>query len=314
MHPERLWLLVIVPIILIGYIALSLRHRSRIRAHGIDNLDRVLPKQNAWKRHIAVFAATFSLLTLNVAFAKPSAEVEVPRERATVCIAIDVSLSMEATDIEPNRLDAEKEAAVEFVDLLPPGFNAALVAFAGYGRLVVPPTTDRTIVRRAIMNLTLAPSTNIADGIYSCLDGIKLAPPDPDHPDEMPPAAIVLLSDGTSNITGRTSAEAASDAKKLNIPVHTIAYGTPNGYVTTNGRRQRVPVDKAELARVARNSGGKAFTAESKDQLQEVYSTIARDIGYTTEYQEVTERWAGYALGLAAVASLAVISLAARWP
>lgn len=313
-HPERLWLLLIIPFLVLTYVLLLRRQRSHARQYGIDNLRRVLPKQAAWKRHIAVGAAILSLAALNVAFAQPKDEVSVPRERATVCIAIDVSRSMEATDIEPNRLDAEKVAAQEFVDLLPNGFNSALVSFAGYGTVLVPPTTDRGMVKRAIENLQLAPSTAIAEGIYSCLDALRLAPPDPRRPDEPPPSAIVLLSDGYSNMPGRTSLAAAAEAKKFKAPVYTIAYGTPNGYVVSNGRREPVPVDKRELANVARESGGEAFSAGSNAELRQVYQGIARSVGYERVDREVTERYAGYALALAVLASLAVVSLAARWP
>ena len=142
-HPERLWLLALVPVLLLLYGALLQRSRSRARRVGIDNLAKVMPKQAAWKRHVAVVAAVGSLAALVVAFAQPKDAVDVPRERATVVLAIDVSRSMEATDVDPNRLDAAKEAASGFVDLLPRGFNTSLVAFAGSSSIITPPTQDR---------------------------------------------------------------------------------------------------------------------------------------------------------------------------
>ncbi len=312
-HPDRLWLLVLVPILLLTYWVLSRRAASRSRAYGIENLNRVLPRQASWKRHVAVVAAVLSLASLTVAFAQPKGSVNVPRERATVVLAIDVSRSMEAVDVDPNRLDAAKTAAQGFVDLLPRGFNVSLVAFSGTAAVIVPPTQDRALVKGSIQNLQLAPSTAIGEGIYSSLDAMTLVPPDPDHPDDPTPGAIVLLSDGYTNI-GRNSQDAAKDSKAAGFPIYTIAYGTPNGYVVTNGRREPVPVNPAELNTVARESGGEAFKAGSSAELQQVYSSIARSVGYEQVDQEITEFYAGIALGFAVLASLAVLSLAARWP
>ena len=312
-HPQRLWLLAAVPLLLVLYVGLLQRSRTRARTRGIDNLAKVMPKQAAWKRHVAVVAAVVSLASLTVAFAQPKDAVDVPRERATVVVAIDVSRSMEATDVDPNRLDAAKEAASGFVDMLPRGFNVSLVAFAGSSSIIAPPTQDRGLVKRAIENLQLAPSTAIGEGIYSSLDAMQLVPPDPDKPDEPTPGAIVLLSDGYTNI-GRSSTVAARDSKEAGFPIYTIAYGTPNGFVVSNGRREPVPVNPAELSVVARESGGEAFEAGSRDELERVYSSIARSVGFEKVDQEVTEFYTGIALGFAVLASLAVLSLAARWP
>ena len=312
-EPERLWWMLLIPVLLLLYFVLLRRKSARSRTTGITNLDRVLPKQQAWKRHIAVGAAVLSLAALNVAFAKPSDQVDVPRDRATIVIALDVSRSMIAEDVKPNRLDAAKAGAKDFLGMLPPRFNVALVAFAGSASVVVAPTTDRGLVSRAIDNLQVAPSTAIGEGIYSALDAMALAPPDPDHPDDPAPGAIVLLSDGFTNI-GRKSATAAQAAKEQKIPVYTIAYGTEDGYVVDQGRREPVPVNHEELQRVADISGGKKYSADSLSSLKEVYATIAKSIGYVKVEQEVTEYYAGWALGFAVLASMAVIALGARWP
>jgi Ca-activated chloride channel family protein len=312
-EPERLWWLLLIPVLLLLYLVLLRRKSARSRTTGITNLDRVLPKQQAWKRHIAVGAAVLSLAALNVAFAKPSDQVDVPRDRATIVLALDVSRSMIAEDVQPNRLDAAKAGAKDFLGMLPPRFNVALVAFAGSASVVVAPTTDRGLVSRAIDNLQVAPSTAIGEGIYSALDAMALAPPDPDHPKDPAPGAIVLLSDGFTNI-GRKSATAAQAAKDQKIPIYTIAYGTEDGYVVDQGRREPVPVNHEELQRVADISGGKKFSADSLSSLKEVYASIAKSIGYIKVEQEVTEYYAGWALGFAVLAAMAVIALGARWP
>ncbi len=313
MRPERLWWLVMIPLLIGLYVFLLWRRRRRARPRAITNLERVLPKQQAWKRHVAVGAAVLALGALNVAFAQPKGEVEVPRERATVVITLDISRSMIAQDVSPDRITAAKAAARDFLNLLPVGFNVSLVSFAGSAAVVVPPTPDRGVVAAAIDNLQVAPSTAIGEGIYSSLDAMAQAPPDPDHPDDPAPGAVVLLSDGYTNV-GRPSDQAARDAAAQRIPIYTIAYGTANGYVENNGRREPVPVNPAELAQVSRLSGGKAFTAGSSGELRQVYSSIAKSVGYVKVDQEVTEQYAGYALLLAVVAAIAVISLGARWP
>ena len=312
-QPGRLWMMSVIPVLLLAYWLLMRRTSTRTRKFGIDKLERVLPKQASWKRHIAVVAAVISLAALIVAWAQPRDQVDVPRERATIVLAIDVSRSMEAQDVSPNRLDAAKSAAQGFVDLLPNGFNVSLVAFAGTSSIIVPPTTDRGLVNRAIQNLQLAPSTAIGEGIYSSLDAMALAPPDPKKPNDPTPGAIVLLSDGYTNI-GRPSAQAARDSKKAGYPIYTIAYGTRDGYVISQGRREPVPVNPQELAAVARESGGQAYTAGSNTELSDVYKNIARSVGYEKADREVTEFYTGIALVFAVIASLGVLSLAARWP
>jgi Ca-activated chloride channel family protein len=313
LRPERLWWLLLIPALVLLYVALLARRRHTSRAHAIAKLDRVLPKQQAWKRHIAVVGAVLSLAALNIAYAQPKGQVEVPRDRATVVLTIDVSRSMIAEDVAPNRLDAAKAAAKDFLNLLPRGFNVALVSFAATAAVVVPPTTDRGLVAAAIDNLQVAPSTAIGEGIMAALDAMAQAPPDPDHPDEPPPGAIVLLSDGYTNI-GISSAKAAQQAKELDFPIYTIAYGTPGGYVESKGRQEPVPVDHAELENIARVSGGEKFSAGTSSELRRVYESIANTVGYVKVDEEVTEQYAGYALAFAVLAALAMMSLAARWP
>jgi len=239
--------------------------------------------------------------------------VDVPKERATVVIAIDVSKSMAAEDISPNRLDAEKKAASSFVDMLPPTFNLAIVSFAATANIIMAPSTDRGAAKRAIQSLQLQPSTAIGEGIFTSLHALELAPEDPNDPDEIAPGVIVLLSDGATN-TGRDSAPAARQSAELKIPIYTIAYGTADGYIVVDGQRERVPVDHAELMNIAKLSGGKKFSAASAQDLSQVYQTIARSIGYNQEMAEITERFAGVALLFAIIAGLGVLSLAARWP
>jgi Ca-activated chloride channel family protein len=311
--PNRLWLLLLIPALVGLYLWLVQRKRSRTKSMGKTMFDLVIPRDRTWLRHLAVGLSILSLLTLTVAFAKPKDQVSVPRERATIVVTIDISLSMEAEDVEPNRLEAAKGAAVQFVNSLPPKFNVALVTFAGTATTVVPPTTDRGVVSAAIQSLKPEASTAIGEGIYISLAALAQVPPDPDDPKAVVPARIVLLSDGKTQV-GRSSAEAAEAAGAQRVPIYTIAYGTADGYIEIGGRREPVPVDRAELARVSRISGGEAYTATSAGELKEVYEDIGSSVGKEKVDREVTSRYAGFGLGFAILAALGLISLGARWP
>jgi Ca-activated chloride channel homolog len=311
--PSRLWLLLLIPALVGLYLLLIQRKRNRNKQVGRTMFDLVIPRDRTWLRHLAVGLSILSLLTLTLAFAKPKDEVSVPRERATIVVTIDVSLSMEATDVEPTRLEAAKGAAVDFVNALPPKFNVALVSFAGTATTVVPPTLDRGAVTAAIENLRPDRSTAIGEGIYTSLAALAQVPPDPDNPDAVVPARVVLLSDGKTQV-GRTSDEAAQAAKAQRVPIYTIAYGTADGYIEIGGRQEPVPVDKAELARVSKISGGEAYSASSAGELKQVYKDIGSSVGKEKVDREVTARYAGFGLGLAILAALGMVSLGARWP
>ena len=312
-YPARLWALLIILGIAAIYLVLSSRTQSK-RRRPANRLSQVVPKDAAWKRHGAVLLALLSIASLVVAWAVPQGYASQPRDRATVVVAIDISWSMESADIAPSRIDVAKDSAKQFIDTLPPGFNVAVVAFAGTSQLVVPPTVDRGAAERAIDALSLAPSTAIGEGIYSALDSLALVPPDPDDPEVGAPAVVVLLSDGATNM-GRSSAGAAEVAAERGVPVHTIAYGTDSGYVVDDaGRRQRVPVDHYELNEIAQLSGGTKYAAESAGQLHETYDAISQSVGYERVPTELTDRYAGLALIFAVLAALGVISLGARWP
>ncbi len=313
LYPWRLWFLLLVPALLLVYGGLVWVKAARRRHVAPSSLDRLIRKQAAWKRHVAVFAAVLSLASLVVAWAAPVGYTLQPRERATVILTIDVSKSMLAEDVKPTRLVAAQSAAKDFLTMVPAGFNIGLVTFAGTSTLLVPPTTDRGAVAAAIDNLELAPSTAIGEGIYTSLDALDLVPPDPDRPDETPPAAIVLLSDGESNMP-RPSAGAAQEAKKRGVPVFTIAYGTAGGYLIERGQRMPVPVNHTELQRIADLSGGKKFSAASEQELRQVYQNISQSVGYERVQGEITEQYAFYAFCFGIVAALASVALSARWP
>jgi Ca-activated chloride channel family protein len=314
LDPERLLILLVIPLLVAGYIfATRRKNRRGMRFTNTSMLDVVVPKQSQWRRHLAVALSLLSLITLTAAFARPKTQVDVPRERATVVLVIDASLSMQATDVQPNRLAAAKQAATQFVQQLPEKYNVSVVSMAGSASILVPPTIAHNTVENAINSIQLQDSTAIGEGIAAGLRALEQAPKDPSKPESVAPGAIVLLSDGF-NTVGRAPQQAAAEAKVAQVPVYTIAYGTENGYVDLDGKREPVPVDHQEMQQVARVSGGEYFSAASADQLKRVYQNIGSEVGYEKADREVTARFAGYGLALAVLAALGAISLGARWP
>ncbi|HEY5822530.1 MAG TPA: VWA domain-containing protein [Propionibacteriaceae bacterium] len=312
--PGRLFFLLFIPLIIVVYVLASRRKNRRgMRFTNTSMLDVVVPRQSQWRRHLAVALSLLSLITLTAAFAQPKTQINVPRERATIVLVIDASLSMQATDVAPNRLAAAKQAAIQFVDDLPEKYNVSVVSMAGAASVLVPPTTAHNTVENAINSIQLQDSTAIGEGIQAALSALGQAPKDPDKPDSIAPGAIVLLSDG-ANTTGRSPQQAAAAAKAAKVPVYTIAYGTENGYVDLDGKREPVPVDHEEMQQLAELSGGQYFSAATADQLKTVYENIGSEVGYEKADREVTSRFAGYGLALAVLAALGAISLGARWP
>ncbi|MFT3861252.1 VWA domain-containing protein [Micropruina sp.] len=312
LNPERLWWLVLVPLLVAAYIYLTRRkNRSGMRFTNTAILGAVVPVQSQWRRHLAVALSLLSLVALTIAWSRPSGVDRVARERATIVLVIDISQSMAATDVKPNRLDAAKAEAKEFVASLPVAYNVALVSLSGNPAARMPPTTDRSQVNRAIDALTLQDSTAIGDAINVAMATLQSAPKGTDG--STPPGAIVLLSDG-QNTAGRSPTQEAAAAAKATVPIYTIAYGSENGYVDLDGKREKVPPDKELLQRIASMTNGQAYAAENVGQLDSVYKNIRSEVGYEEVRKEVTATWAGYGLAFAVVAALAAVSLGARWP
>jgi Ca-activated chloride channel homolog len=311
--PERLWLLAAVLALAVAYVVMQ-RRRSRyaLRFTNLKLLDRVAPKRPAWRRHVPAGLFLAMLALLIVGFARPTDEVRVPRERATVLVAVDVSRSMLADDVDPDRLTAAKAAARAFVVDLPEHFNVGLVGFAGSASVFVPPVTDRDAVTAGIDRLSEGSAgragTAIGDAIATSLDQIRTL--DARAGEDTPPARVVVLSDG-ANTAGQDPATAAGLATELGVPVDAISFGTAAGTISGS---QPVPVDGESLRTVAQTTGGNYFAAGSADELRNAYADIGSSIGYETEQQDVSARFIGLGLVLAALAALASMVWFARLP
>ena len=307
--PQRLWLMLAVGVLAAVYVALQWRRRHyAVRFTNVALLDKVAPKRPGWRRHLvaALFLATGAFQV--IAFAGPQTQSRIPRERATVMLAIDTSLSMDATDVDPSRIEGAKQAATAFLESVPPKINVGLVSFNARAIILVPPSLDRERVRTAISTLTLGNGTAIGDAILSSLEALKAAPPD--EQGTQPPAAIVLLSDGKTTV-GTPDSEAARIAADAGVPVSTIAFGTPDGRIRSpdTGTYIAVPVDEQALSKIADTTGGQFFGAKSTDELRSIYANIGSAVGYEKAPREITR----YFVGLAMLAGLLTAALSLAW-
>jgi Ca-activated chloride channel family protein len=326
---DPLWLagLLVVAALALAYVLLlRRRRRDTILFTNLELLDRIAPKRPGWYRHLPAAALLIAGALLTVALAGPQAEAKVPRNRATVVLVIDVSLSMQATDVAPSRLAAAQAAAKSFADQLTPGVNLGLVSFAGTAAVLVSPTTDREPVKRAVDGLKLAESTATGDAILAGLQSIDtfsqaVAGASGDGP---PPARIVLMSDGGQTVPGGPGAEdqprgaytAARKAAESKVPVSTISFGTDYGTIELDPDKPpvSVAVDDEAMRRIAELSGGQFFTAASETELRQVYAQLGEQIGYETRKVDTSRPWlAGGAL-LLVVGVATGIGLGRRLP
>jgi Ca-activated chloride channel family protein len=307
--PIRLWLLLAVAALAVVYGVLQAgRRHYAVRFTNLDLLDKVAPKSPGWRRHVVAFTFLAAIALQVVAFADPQRTERVPKERATVVLAIDVSLSMMAEDVSPNRLEGAKEAAKQFVEQLPEKLNLGLVAFSGVAAVKVTPTQDREAVIAAIDNLTLGEGTAIGDAILASLSAIETVPPDEEG--TTPPAVVILMSDGKTT-KGTPDSDAAAEANEAGVAVSTIAFGTASGTITLPEEPVPipVPVDEAALSAVADATGGSTYDAQSTEELKQVYQGIGSSVGYVEERHSI----AGWFVGLALLAALLTAALSLTW-
>ena len=302
-QPLLLLLLLAVPLVL----ALVVWWRRRRPAAGIPypDLDVIAAADSGprLRRHLPLALALLALTGLVFALARPAVDRQVPRERATIMLAIDVSGSMAATDVDPYRLRAAQDAALTFIDEVPRQYQVGLVSFSGQANLLVAPTTDRDSMRRAIETLTPDGATAVGEAIESSLDAIRSVQPTTDDNGRLEAARIVVLSDGATTV-GIPPSVAAQDAKEAGVPIYTVALGTDDG-VLSNG--QPVPPDPVGLREIADITGGQAYESSDAESVSAVYERLGSFIGTESVRSEVT----GWPAGIAVI--LLVLAGAAAW-
>ncbi len=313
--PAWFGLLGLVAAVVGGYVWARRRaRRYTMRFANLELLERVVPRRPGWPRHIPAALLVLALIFLTVSLAGPTANAQVPRNRAIVMLVIDVSLSMNSTDVTPTRIAAAKDAATSFARNLPAGINLGVESFAGTPTVLVSPSTDRDLAVRAIGSLKLAESTATGEALAAALAAIDsvnaLIPGDGQGP---PPAQIVLMSDGKQN-TGRDEFAVAAQAGAAHIPISTISFGTPYGTVDIQGEQAAVPVDDDSLAKVAQLSGGEFYPAQSNQQIHQVYDTLGQQIGYQTIHKDVSKPWLALGTLTCLVAAGAGLVVSQRLP
>ena len=323
--PGRLWLLLAIPLLAIAYVVvLRWRRVAQVRFTQVELLDEVAPHRPGWRRHLVAILQLTGLAIGLVAIARPvDRTTERERSQGRIFVLFDVSLSMMATDVDPDRFTSAQQAARDFVDEVDPDVEVGLISFSGVVNVEVAPTLDRDEMERGVDDLELAESTAIGEAVATATEllvrGVdetddEGANESTDPDEEQAPGVIVLLSDGETTV-GRETAAGADEAVEAGVPVFTIAFGTGRGVISdpVTGEVVPVPVRPADLADVAERTGGAAFEAETGRELADAYDQIRESLGETlgeaTEtITELTWRWA-----LASVAVLATAWLLALW-
>jgi Ca-activated chloride channel family protein len=289
--PLLLAALVLVPAAIWLYVRAQRRREAAVAAFAAAPvLPSAAPRRPGWRRHAPMALYALALAGLITALARPTATIAVAAEQASVMLVTDISGSMQATDVEPNRLTAAQRAAVDFVEQAPEDLRIGGLAYNQTPRGLASPSTERGPLVRAIERLTPSGSTATGDAISAALR--PLSRPVPEGT-ERAPAAIILLSDGKS-VRGSDPLEAARKAAEQDIAIHTVALGTQTGTIPTpGGDREPVPPDLETLAQIAEITGGQALATADPEQLASVYEDLGSQIAQVDEEREVTAAFAG---------------------
>jgi Ca-activated chloride channel family protein len=294
--PYWLIALLVVPVLVLLYIRRE-RGRNAYAAQFANPalLPNLVARTPGWRRHLPVAILLVALAAMVVGVARPHATVTVPREEATVILAIDVSRSMASEDVKPTRLDAARAAAKAFLGKVPEKFRVGVISFASRAVVGVPPTADRSLVRASLDSLHPGEGTALGDAVALA---VRMGQRQRRSDGSRPPTAVLMISDGT-NMGGRTTPQAAAQrARAQHVPVYTVMVGTPDGVVEqklTGGFTQivRVPPSPVTLRQVSRTTGGEFFTATDDKRLRQVYERLGSRIGHRSEDREITDVFAG---------------------
>jgi Ca-activated chloride channel homolog len=300
--PLVLIALVAIPVLVAIYGGVQRDRRRAAAAFAAPKFTAsVTPRRPGWRRHAPMLIVLLAIAALVVAAAKPQRSVAVPVERASIMLVTDVSGSMQATDVKPTRLEAARAAARRFVSEVPKSVNVGVMALSSKPRVLASPTTDRDAINAALDQLTPRGGTGTGEAIQAATRILNRAP---GVKGKRPPAAIVLISDGAS--TGDIDPVAAAQAaRKVRIPIYTVALGTAQGTITVprpggqgGTETRQVPPDPRGMAEVSKASGGKAYTAADTDKLKDVYERLGSLLGTKKEKREITAGFAGGGLAL----------------
>jgi len=327
-HPYLLLTLLALPALVVAYRLLDRRRmRYAVTFTNLDVLASVAGGRD-WRRVIAPAFFLLALASLCVALARPHRPTLIASNQATVILVVDVSGSMQATDVKPTRLQAAQEAAKKFLDLVPAGVRVGLIAFSGDPQVAAFPTTDRAAVKASLDQLSYFRGyggTAIGDALAAAVrlgqqavPGQLGAPQTIANVHKKSLVSILFLSDGAQTRGNLQPLEGAQIAKNAGIPVFTIALGTPNGRLMTlpfsngfygGGAGFPVPPDPATLSAIARVTGGRFFDAQSSAALHAAYTDLGHRLGRAPGRREVTAEF----LALAALLLFFAGGLSVFW-
>jgi Ca-activated chloride channel homolog len=314
--PAMLAGLVLIPLAGMAYVTYQRRRRREAAAFANpDLMPNLVTGRPGWRRHLPPLLVLGALAVLVVALARPQRTVAAPQRAATVMMVTDTSGSMNAEDVDPDRLTAAVKAAHKLTDQLPENFRLGLVTFADFAEVQSPPTTDRDPVKAGLDRLQATGGTAMATGLQRAIDLARTPVPDETGSGTRRlPSVLVLLSDGKDTQSPISPLEVARQAKELGIPIFTIALGTPTGEVSVRdqfGIVQRIPVppDTETLREIAKTTGGRYFAAPDAARLESIYSNLGTKLSSKPIEKEVTSAFAGGALALLLVGG----GLSLRW-
>jgi Ca-activated chloride channel family protein len=303
------------PVALVGLLAIPLlialwiwHDRRRVASQAAfsnpDLLPNLVRREPGRLRYLPLVVLLVALGMMIVGVARPKATVMVPREEATVVLAVDVSRSMKADDVQPTRLDAARAAAKAFLSEVPEKYRVGVVTFATRAAVGVPPTEDRDLVNASLDSLRPGEGTAIGDAVALGVDlgrrGEELRREEGEEPT---PRSILLISDGAQDGGRIQPAAAIEQARSKDVPVYTVLVGTPEGVVEeqlTGGytRIIRVPPSPETLEQLAAGTGGEFFQALDAEQLRQVYEDLGSRLGEREELREITDVFSAGAAAL----------------
>ena len=296
--------LIAIPLLAAAYVvAARRRRRAAARFANPALVPNLVPDSPGWRRHVAPLLVLAALTALIVGIARPHMVRDVTRNEATIVLAVDTSRSMAATDVQPSRFDSVRAAAEEFLSEVPEEYAVGIVSFATSADPVLPPTIDREAARVALRELRLGSGTALGTAITRAVD-IALgrqegqeAPPQQQEEGEQSPAAVLLFSDGAQTSGEVQPLPASQRARRLGVPVSTVAVGTGDAVVEVplpGGLRQRVVVtpEPQALRLIARTTGGTFLAAPGAGSLEAVYGELGTRLASDRKRVEVTSAFA----------------------
>ena len=297
--------LLLVPVLLFAYVLTERRRLRSAAAFANPVLVPVIaPQRPGGRRHVPALLLLLTFVALTLAAARPQAVLTVPRERATVMIALDASNSMTSTDMPPTRLVTARAAIGRVLDALPERFRVGAVAFGGTARVLALPTDDREVVRQALASIDTSTGTLLGDGVMTALEALQ----EDWREDGKAPAVILLLSDGNDTGSETPPLIAAAAAHDAGVPVHVVSIGDPDSPPDA----RPLPPNVGVLRGIAESARGRFFAAPSDEALLRVGDELGSRVGTREEVTEISVAFVGLGVLLAAAAAIAAVRVFRR--